>query len=79
MSSHSVAEARERLPELVERALRGEPVVSTRDGRPVQGIRQAGPVAPEALAWLDRFRVTAANGPGTDAETLIRRMRDEGP
>ena len=85
MSSHSVAEAKERLPELVERALRGEPVVITRDGRPVaelrpvEGLRKAGPVTPEALAWLDRLRVTPAKGPGADPATLIRQMRDEGP
>lgn len=85
MSSHSVAEAMERFPELVERVLRGEPVVITRDGRPVaelraaEGAGTAGAVTPEALAWLDRLRVTPARPASIDAATLIRQLRDEGP
>lgn len=85
MSSHSVAEARERLPEPVEPALKGEPVVVPRDGkpaaelRPVAAPRQAGPVTPEALAWLDRVRVQPAKPPSIEAATLLRQMRDEGP
>ena len=66
MSSHSLAEAQHHLPDLIDRALRGEPVVITRDGAPVVELRPC-PAAPEALspdatieqelAWLDRHRV----------------------
>jgi len=84
MSSHSVAEAKERFPELVELALRGEPVVITRDGRPVAELRpvrtteQTGPVVTaEALAWLDRVRVGRLDPAALDAGLLVGRMRDE--
>ncbi|TCZ58608.1 type II toxin-antitoxin system Phd/YefM family antitoxin [Roseicella aquatilis] len=85
MSRHSLAEAREQLPELVERALRGEPVVITRDGKPVAEIRPVaadrpgdGPVVTaEALAWLDRLRVWPAREQSVDAGKLVSRVRDE--
>jgi prevent-host-death family protein len=35
MGTHSVAEAKNRLPELIDRALEGEGVFITRHGRPV--------------------------------------------
>jgi len=38
MSIHSVAEAKNQLSELIERALKGEEVVITRHGRPVAQI-----------------------------------------
>lgn len=87
MSRHSLAEAREQLPELVERALRGEPVVITRDGKPMAEIRSVaadrpgdGPVVTaEALAWLDRLRVRPAREQTVDSTSLVRQMRDEGP
>ncbi|MFC7473985.1 hypothetical protein ACFQS7_06450 [Dankookia sp. GCM10030260] len=79
MSSHSVAEARERLPEPAVRALRGAPVVILGDGQVVAGAKQAGPVTPAALARLDRLRFTPAERPGIDAATLMRRLRDQGP
>ena len=39
MSIHSVAEAKNQLSELIERALKGEEVVITRHGRPVVALR----------------------------------------
>ena len=82
MSSHSVAEAKERLPELVECALRGEPVVITRDGRPVAELRPvplpaAKSVTPEGLAWLKAHRIQPSQPQPVDATALIRQMRDE--
>ena len=84
MSSHSVAEAKERFPELVELALRGEPVVITRDGKPVAELRPVAVAAvgsplvtAEALAWLDRVRVGRLDPNAPDAGTLVSRMRDE--
>ena len=82
MSSHSVAEAKERLPELVERALRGEPVVITRDGRPVAELRPAPPAAvrtvtPDGTAGLRAHRIQPSRPQSVEATALIRRMRAE--
>jgi prevent-host-death family protein len=41
MSSYSVAEAKNRLPRLIDRALDGEEVVITRRGKPVVELRPA--------------------------------------
>ncbi len=82
MSSHSVAEAMEQLPELVERTLRGEPVVITRDGRPVAELRPVPApavksVTPEGMAWLRAHRIQPSQWQPIDAAALIRQMRDE--
>jgi prevent-host-death family protein len=42
MSTHSVAEAKNRLPALIDKAIEGEEVVITRHGRPVAELRPAG-------------------------------------
>jgi prevent-host-death family protein len=79
MSTHSVVEAKNRLSELIDRALAGEGVVITRHGRPVVELR---PVAEPArrvtagdLDWLASRRVGVASA--EDAGALVRRMRDE--
>ena len=83
MSSHSQTEAREHLSDLIDRALAGENVVITRDGRPVVKIR---PVEAEAVApvltqagidWIVAHRMRVAPG-GPNAAELVREMRDEG-
>jgi prevent-host-death family protein len=81
MSTHSVAEAKDRLPELIDRALGGEDVVITREGKPVVELKpiatkRARPVTPEALDWLAARRVKRKQ-PVEDAGTLVSRMRDE--
>jgi prevent-host-death family protein len=87
MSEHSLLEAEAKLSELIDRALAGEGVVITRDGRPVVELRpvQQEAEAPrnpltraEAIAWLTAHRV-GTTMPEDDAGTLIRRLRDEGP
>ena len=80
MPNHSVAEAKNRLSELIDRAIEGEPVVITRHGRPVAELR-AIPQPPrritaEDLDWLAARRV-GRRRPGLDAGTLVSRMRDE--
>ena len=79
MSTHSVAEAKNRLPELIDRALKGEDVIITRHGRPVAELRPipkpVGPVTPEALDWLAARRV--GKRAAEDAGTFVRKMRDE--
>ena len=61
MTSHGVAEARDRLSELIDRARRGEQCVITRRGRPV--------VESRAIARQAK--------PVTDAAKLVSRLRDE--
>lgn len=80
MSQHSVVEAKNRLSELIDRALKGEGVVITRHGRPVVELRPisapAKPLVPEAIDWLAAHRV-GQRMPRQDAAALVRRMRDE--
>ena len=79
MTDYSVADARNKLSELIDRAVRGEEVVITRHGKPMVELRAktATParVSLEALDWLDAHRV---GGTFTlDAGELVSRMRDE--
>ncbi len=82
MEEHCVAEARERLAELVERALDGEEVLITQDGQPVIELRPipvsrpAKPVSKAGLEWLDAHRITPLKI--GDSGKLVREMRDEG-
>jgi prevent-host-death family protein len=80
MSHYSVAETKNQLSELIDRALKGEGVVITRHGHPVVELRSiakaASPVTGADLDWLRAHRV------GTcptlhDAATLLSDMRDE--
>ena len=80
MSTHSVAEAKNKLSELIDRALKGENVVITRHGQPVVEMK---PVAKPAramtkadLEWL-RSRNLGRLSATEDAVALVRRMRDE--
>ena len=85
MSEHSLIGAEGKLSELIDRALSGEGVVITRDGRPAVELRpvKEPAEAPEPrlsgidmLAWLRANRV-GTTMPKEDAGTLVRRMRDE--
>jgi prevent-host-death family protein len=80
MSSYSVADAKNHLPALIDRALAGEPVVITRHGRPVVELKPI-PSPPRQvtkadLAWLAARRVDLRR-PVDDAGDLLRRIRDE--
>lgn len=78
MARYSVADARNNLPKLIDRALAGEEVTITRRGEPVVRLhpeKRAG--ATIDLEWLDRHRITPAAGP-LDSTAVIRQMRDEG-
>jgi prevent-host-death family protein len=79
MSSHSVGEARNRLSQLIETALRGEPVVITRHGKPVVELVPVRPApwprAREALAWLKGNRIKPRGAAPLD---VLLRQRDEG-
>ncbi len=80
MANHSVAEAKNHLSELIDRALNGEGVTITRHGRPVVELKpvvqEGRPVSETDLAWL-RARRVGRGTPTDDAGTLVSRMRDE--
>jgi prevent-host-death family protein len=81
MSSHSVAEAKNQLSKLIDRALKGEGVVITRRGQPVvelKAVRQPPrPITEADIEWLRANRV-GSRMPKTDAGKLVSDMRDEG-
>jgi len=80
MTKYSVAEAKNKLSELIDRALKGESVTITRHGQPVVEL-QPSQVKPRMMTdadwdWLASQR--AGRGiPKEDAGTLVSRMRDE--
>ena len=80
MAKHSVADAKNHLSDLIDRALKGEEVVITRHGHPVAELKAISAtvraVTPEDLAWLDAHRV-GKKMPKQDAGALLRTMRDE--
>ena len=82
MSSHSIAETKDRLSELVARAEKGEEITITRHGRPVARLTstEAKPksyrITKEDVEWLDKHRVGKIM-PKEDAASLVRRLRDE--
>jgi prevent-host-death family protein len=80
MSEHSIAEAKDHLLELIDRALNGEGVVITRHGLPVVELKpiasRAKPITSEAIDWLALRRV-GRRMPLQDAATIVRNMRDE--
>ena len=80
MSTHSVAEAKNHLPELIDRVLKGESVVITRHGHPVVELKAVPPpprrVTQADIDWLDMHRVGVTQ-PNEDAGALVSRMRDE--
>lgn len=79
MTMHSVADAKNNLSQLIDRALEGETVVITRHGRNVVRLVPEIPVAKtvsrEGLAWLAERRIKGAFS--RDAGDLVSQMRDE--
>jgi prevent-host-death family protein len=81
MSSHSIADTKNRLSQLVARAEKGEEVVITRHGRPVAKLtgvqfKQPYRITKEDVEWLRKHRVKGKI-PKEDAGTFVSRMRDE--
>ena len=79
MGKHSVAEAKNSLSSLIDRALAGEDIVITRHGQPVVELRPVSrapePITAADIAWLDAHRIQPkVIG---DAAKLVREMRDE--
>lgn len=82
MSEHSISEAESRLSDLIDRALAGEGIVITREGRPAVELKpvvaKAGrPMTALDLDWLRERRV-GGRRPEMDAGTLVSLLRDEG-
>jgi prevent-host-death family protein len=82
MTDYSVAEAKAKLSELIERAERGEGVVITRHGKPVAEIKPVAP-APKRMTqadldWLaERRKQIKVRKGGPNAVEVIRQMREE--
>jgi len=81
MSKHTVAEAKNKLSELIARAEKGEEIVITRHGREVVKIcaleAQRAPVTDADLDWLALRRKGRGRISAQDAGTFVSRMRDE--
>lgn len=81
MSAHSVAEAKNRLSDLIDRALNGEDIVITRHGRAVVALRAIPeptlPVSKADLDWLAEHRVGRTPA-AENAGALLSKLRDEG-
>jgi antitoxin (DNA-binding transcriptional repressor) of toxin-antitoxin stability system len=81
MGTHSIAEAKNKLSELIDRALNGEEVVITRHGHPVVEMRatkpKKRPVTQADLDWLKANRPPVRLSPTMNAGELISTMRDE--
>jgi antitoxin (DNA-binding transcriptional repressor) of toxin-antitoxin stability system len=84
MASYSVAEAKNRLPSLIDKALEGEDVVITRHGKPVAELRARGARAadaprsrPQIYEWLKAQR-EALKPLDIDSVKLLNELNDEG-
>ncbi len=80
MSSYSVADAKNHLPSLIDKALAGEEVVITRHGKPVVELRTTVPVEvrpnPALYGWL-RARRDARPGVGVTSVELLRELYED--
>jgi prevent-host-death family protein len=80
MATYSVAEAKNKLPQLIKRALEGEGVVITRHGQPVVELKPVHAAAPEMTEadwqWLEANRLPRLD-PHKDAVEVVREIRDE--
>lgn len=80
MTTYSVADAKNGLPRLIDRAIEGEEVVISRHGKPVVELRPVtatGTRAPAATyAWL-RTRRLARMPAGLTSVELLRQVYEE--
>ena len=76
VTAYSIADAKNRLPKLIDRALDGEEVVITRHGKPVAELRPAlsWPVTPTGThTWL-RDRRRGRRGVGLTSVQILDRV-----
>jgi prevent-host-death family protein len=83
MTTYSVAEAKNRLPALIDKAIEGEEVVITRHGKPVAELRPSGPRISRPsgssrvmLEWL-LARTRARKSVGINSVELLNQMYEE--
>jgi prevent-host-death family protein len=80
MSTYSVAEAKNHLPSLIDKAIGGEQVVITRHGKPVVELRPAGQTGPRSgkaiYDWL-RERRRARNRVDITSVELLRELYED--
>jgi antitoxin (DNA-binding transcriptional repressor) of toxin-antitoxin stability system len=80
MTTRSVAEAKNQLSELIDRALKGEEIVITRHGHAVVELKAipepARPVLPADLDWLAEHRIGRTQA-AENAGALLTKLRDE--
>ncbi len=74
MKQIGIRQARQALPELVDRAEAGEEILITRQGRPVARL-VAAPQPARTLPSLGEFRARLG-APGTPAAKLLREERN---
>ncbi|HEY5210959.1 MAG TPA: type II toxin-antitoxin system prevent-host-death family antitoxin [Stellaceae bacterium] len=82
MATFSVAEAKNNLPKLIDRALDGEEVVITRHGKPVVELRPAAPIVAPNIGRedIEAWRIArrrARPGLGTTSVKLLNEMYEE--
>jgi len=81
MTAYSVADAKNKLSELISRAEKGEDVIVTRHGQPVVRISALAPkprvVTDADLDWLAQARKRIGRISTLNAGELVSRMRDE--
>jgi prevent-host-death family protein len=69
--AYSVAEAKNTLPRLIDRALQGEEVIITRHGKPVAELRSVQqPPAPPPRGTLEWLRSRRDARPGIDLTSV---------
>jgi prevent-host-death family protein len=64
MTAYSVAEAKNTLPKLIDKALAGEEVIITRRGKPVVEVRPTSPLTAGATGTHEWLRVRTRARPG---------------
>lgn len=81
MTTYSVADAKNNLSELIDRALKGEGVVITRHGAPLVELRpvagQIRVVRQADLDWLAVHRLQPERPLAQSSGDLVSTMRDE--
>jgi prevent-host-death family protein len=77
---YSVAEAKNNLPKLIDRALAGEEVTITRRGEAVVTLTpERKPVGTVVdVEWIKANQLVLPNSDQLDGAAVIRAMRDEG-
>jgi antitoxin (DNA-binding transcriptional repressor) of toxin-antitoxin stability system len=80
MTTYSVAEAKNRLPSLIDKALQGEEVIITRHGRPVAELRARRQINPEtARAATERLLARSHPSVGMTSVELLNVIYEDDP